>query len=49
MMSGALADIATASGLDIYFPSLVILISISAGVILKPCAVFWRNEALMTQ
>ena len=39
MMSGALAGIiSVASGLDIYFPSLVFLISFAAGVILKPCA-----------
>ncbi len=47
MMSGALAGIiATASGLDIYFPSLVILISISAGVILKPCADFLEKRGI---
>lgn len=39
MMSGALAGIiATASGLDIYFPSMVIIIAIAAGAIMKPCA-----------
>ena len=39
MMSGALAGIiSVASGLDIYFPSLVFLISFSAGVLLKPAA-----------
>jgi len=39
MMSGALAGIiSTASGLDIYFPALVFIIAVSAGVILKPCA-----------
>ena len=41
MMSGALAGIiSVASGLDIYFPSLVFLISLVAGIILKPCADF---------
>ena len=39
MMSGALAGIiAVASGLDIYFPSTVIVLSIIAGIIIKPCA-----------
>ncbi len=41
MMSGALAGIiSVASGLDIYFPSQIIIISALAGVILKPCADF---------
>ncbi len=39
MMSGALAGIiATASGLDIYFPALTFVIALSAGIILQPCA-----------
>ena len=39
MMSGALAGIiSVASGLDIYFPSHVFIISVVAGLILKPCA-----------
>jgi Amt family ammonium transporter len=39
MMSGALAGIiSTASGLDMYFPSLAFIIAFSAGIILKPCA-----------
>ena len=39
MMSGALAGIiSVASGLDIYFPSLVFIIALSAGLILKCCA-----------
>ncbi len=39
MMSGALAGIiSVASGLDVYFPSMVILISFSAGWLLKPAA-----------
>ena len=39
MMSGALAGIiSVASGLDIYFPGLVFLIALTAGLILKPCA-----------
>jgi len=39
MMSGALAGIiAVASGLDIYFGSTVIVLSIIAGIIIKPCA-----------
>jgi len=47
MMSGALAGIiATASGLDIYFPSLVIIISIMAGLILKPCADFLEKRGI---
>jgi ammonia channel protein AmtB len=41
MMSGALAGIiSVASGLDIYFPSQIIIISALAGIILKPCADF---------
>jgi len=41
MMSGALAGIiSVASGLDIYFPSQIIIISMIAGIILKPCADF---------
>jgi len=41
MMSGALAGIiSVASGLDIYFPSQIIIISTIAGIILKPCADF---------
>ena len=41
MMSGALAGIiSVASGLDIYFPSQIIIISLIAGLILKPCADF---------
>jgi len=39
MMSGCLAGIiSVASGLDVYFGSHVIIISIVAGMILKPCA-----------
>ncbi len=39
MMSGALAGIiSVASGLDIYFPSLVFIIAFGAGVLLKPAA-----------
>ena len=39
MMSGALAGIiSVASGLDIYFPSTVFIISCVAGIIIKPCA-----------
>ena len=39
MMSGALAGIiSVASGLDVYFPSQIIVVSLIAGVILKPCA-----------
>lgn len=39
MMSGALAGIiSVASGLDIYWPSLVFIIAFGAGVILKPAA-----------
>lgn len=39
MMSGALAGIiSVASGLDVYFPSQIIVISLIAGIILKPCA-----------
>ncbi len=39
MMSGALAGIiSVASGLDIYFPSHVFIISFSAGILLKPAA-----------
>ena len=39
MMSGALAGIiAVASGLDVYFPSQIIVVSMLAGIILKPCA-----------
>ena len=39
MMSGALAGlISVASGLDIYFPSLVFIIAFSAGYLLKPAA-----------
>ncbi len=39
MMSGALAGIiSVASGLDIYFPSHVLIISFSAGILLKPAA-----------
>ena len=39
MMSGALAGIiSVASGLDIYFPAHVFIISVVAGLILKPCA-----------
>lgn len=39
MMSGALAGIiSVASGLDIYYPALVFIISFSAGVILAPAA-----------
>jgi ammonia channel protein AmtB len=39
MMSGCLAGIiSTASGLDIYFGSHVIIISIVAGMLIKPCA-----------
>ncbi|MGE4594429.1 MAG: ammonium transporter, partial [Gammaproteobacteria bacterium] len=38
MMSGALAGIiSVASGLDVYFPSQILIISVLAGVILKPC------------
>ena len=41
MMSGALAGIiSVASGLDIYYPALTFLISLSAGIILHPCARF---------
>jgi len=41
MMSGALAGIiSVASGLDIYFPAQIIIISLIAGLILKPCAEF---------
>ena len=41
MMSGALAGIiSVASGLDIYFPSQILIISLIAGIILKPCADF---------
>jgi ammonia channel protein AmtB len=41
MMSGALAGIiSVASGLDIYFPSQIFIISAIAGIILKPCADF---------
>jgi len=39
MMSGALAGlISVASGLDIYFPSLTLIIAFSAGFLLKPAA-----------
>ncbi|MEQ9259883.1 MAG: ammonium transporter [Roseovarius sp.] len=39
MMSGALAGlISVASGLDIYFPSLVFIIAMVAGIMLKPAA-----------
>ena len=41
MMSGALAGIiSVASGLDVYFPSQIIIISALAGILLKPCADF---------
>jgi ammonia channel protein AmtB len=44
MMSGALAGIiSVASGLDIYFPSQIIIIAILAGIILKPCADFLES------
>ena len=47
MMSGALAGIiSVASGLDIYFPSLVILISFSAGALLKPAANFLEKRGI---
>ena len=47
MMSGALAGIiSVASGLDIYYPSLVFIISFVAGVILKPCATWLENRGI---
>ena len=47
MMSGALAGIiSVASGMDIYFPSLVFLISLVAGIILKPCADFLEKRGI---
>lgn len=47
MMSGALAGIiSVASGLDIYFPSMVFIIAVSAGVILKPCADFLEKRGI---
>ncbi|MEL6990318.1 MAG: ammonium transporter, partial [Pseudomonadota bacterium] len=47
MMSGALAGlISTASGLDIYWPSLTFLIAISAGILLKPAASILENMGI---
>ena len=47
MMSGALAGlISTASGLDIYFPSLTFLIAIGAGLLLKPAAKMLENMGI---
>ncbi|MEM6375215.1 MAG: ammonium transporter, partial [Pseudomonadota bacterium] len=47
MMSGALAGlISTASGLDIYFPSLTFLIAIGAGLMLKPAAKVLENMGI---
>ncbi|MCP4820527.1 MAG: ammonium transporter [Shimia sp.] len=47
MMSGALAGIiSVASGLDIYFPSLVFIISFAAGIILKPCATWLEKRGI---
>ncbi|MEL7281393.1 MAG: ammonium transporter [Pseudomonadota bacterium] len=47
MMSGALAGlISTASGLDIYWPSLTFLIAVSAGLLLKPAAQVLENMGI---
>ena len=47
MMSGALAGIiSVASGLDIYFPGLAFIVAFSAGVILKPCAVWLERRGI---
>jgi len=47
MMSGALAGIiSVASGLDIYFPAVVFIISFSAGIILKPAADFLEKRGI---
>lgn len=47
MMSGALAGIiATASGLDIYWPPLAFAMGFAGGAILKPCAAFLERRGI---
>ncbi len=47
MMSGALAGIiACASGLDIYYPALALVIAFGAGVLLKPAAKILENMGI---
>jgi ammonia channel protein AmtB len=47
MMSGALAGlISVASGLDIYWPSLTMIIAFSAGFLLKPAATILENMGI---
>lgn len=47
MMSGGLAGIiATASGLDIYWPPLAFAMGAAAGFILKPCAAFLEKRGI---
>ncbi|MGV6847434.1 MAG: ammonium transporter [Marinibacterium sp.] len=47
MMSGALAGIiATASGLDVYWPPLAFVMGFAGGFILKPCAVWLERRGI---
>ncbi|MEM8776408.1 MAG: ammonium transporter [Pseudomonadota bacterium] len=47
MMSGALAGlISVASGLDIYFPSITLIIALIAGIMLKPAATVLENMGI---
>lgn len=47
MMSGALAGIiSVASGLDIYYPALAFIIAFSAGLLLKPCAIWLEKRGI---